>query len=309
VERTERTGGRGPGKTALRFTALALSMLAAVVAAADEQKPTEAEPKVGSPAYADEEMCVACHGDQAESYGKTPHAAALAAESRPEAQRGCQACHGPGAAHADAGGGKGVGGLRAFARTEPAGERSAACLKCHASWESLHDFKAGEHALAAVACTGCHRMHGGTAERLLARKTPELCYGCHLDVRAKFSLPEHHKVNEGVLDCIDCHRPHGTRNRVALRAPNDRACFRCHGELEGPFVFEHFGLVTEGCARCHDPHGSVNRHLLVRQQVAQLCYECHTVTPPTHLQPSFRDCTRCHVDIHGSNVDPRFLEQ
>ncbi len=34
-----------------------------------------------------------------------------------------------------------------------------------------------------------------------------------------------------------------------------------------------------------------------------------TVTPATHLQASFRDCTRCHVAIHGSNVDPRFLEQ
>jgi hypothetical protein len=51
----------------------------------------------------------------------------------------------------------------------------------------------------------------------------------------------------------------------------------------------------------------VNRHLLIRQQVAQLCYECHAVTPQTHLQPSFRDCTRCHVDIHGSNTDPRFI--
>jgi hypothetical protein len=53
----------------------------------------------------------------------------------------------------------------------------------------------------------------------------------------------------------------------------------------------------------------VNRHLLIRQQVAQLCYECHTVTPSSHVQPSYRDCTRCHVDIHGSNIDPRFLEQ
>jgi hypothetical protein len=53
----------------------------------------------------------------------------------------------------------------------------------------------------------------------------------------------------------------------------------------------------------------VNRHLLVRQQVAQLCYECHSVTPPDHLQPSYRDCTRCHVDIHGSNLDPHFLER
>jgi DmsE family decaheme c-type cytochrome len=116
-------------------------------------------------------------------------------------------------------------------------------------------------------------------------------------------------VNEGVVTCLDCHRPHGSRNLAALRGANDLTCFRCHGDLEGPFVFEHAGNVTEGCQRCHDPHGSVNRHLLIRQQVAQLCYECHAVTPSNHLQPSYRDCTRCHVAIHGSNVDPRFLEQ
>ena len=251
---------------------------------------------------------MACHAEQGESYGKTPHAAALADASRPE-PRGCEACHGPGAAHVEAGGGKGVGDLQTFARARPASQRSAVCLKCHAGGESLHAFKSGEHGLAAVACTDCHRMHGGVGERLLAKKTPELCYGCHLEVRAKLALPEHHKVNEGVVSCLDCHRPHGSRNPRLLRGTNNRECFRCHGDVEGPFVFEHAGLVTEGCVRCHDPHGSVNRHLLVRQQVAQLCYECHAVTPPNHLQPSYRDCTRCHVDIHGSNVDPRFLEQ
>jgi DmsE family decaheme c-type cytochrome len=160
-----------------------------------------------------------------------------------------------------------------------------------------------------VACTDCHRIHAGRGDHLLAEEPPRLCYGCHLEVRAKFALPEHHKVNEGVVSCLDCHSAHGSRHPRMLRGTNNRECLRCHADVEGPFVFEHEGLVTEGCVRCHDPHGSVNRHLLVRQQVAQLCYECHTLTPPTHLQPSFRDCTRCHVAIHGSNVDPRFLEQ
>jgi DmsE family decaheme c-type cytochrome len=152
-------------------------------------------------------------------------------------------------------------------------------------------------------------MHTGKGEALLAKPLPGLCHDCHLEVRAKFALPEHHKVNEGVLSCLDCHDAHGSRTPRLMRGANDRACFRCHADVEGPFVFEHAGNVTEGCVRCHDPHGSVNRHLLVRQQVAQLCYECHSVTPSDHLQPSYRDCTRCHVEIHGSNLDPRFLER
>jgi hypothetical protein len=41
-------------------------------------------------------------------------------------------------------------------------------------------------------------MHGGIGERLLAKPKPDLCYGCHLEIRAKFALPEHHKLSEGV---------------------------------------------------------------------------------------------------------------
>jgi len=188
------------------------------------------------------------------------------------------------------------------------------CLVCH---EALRQQKV-VHAAIAMGCPSCHSSidageipHKKTnnSPKGLSSEPPELCYGCHLQVRAKFALTEHHKVNEGVVSCVDCHRPHGSRNPSMRRAANDTTCFRCHGDKEGPWVFEHAGLVAEGCLRCHDPHGSVNRHLLVRQQVAQLCYECHTVTPGTHLQPRFRDCTRCHAAIHGSNVDPRFLER
>jgi predicted CXXCH cytochrome family protein len=93
-----------------------------------------------------------------------------------------------------------------------------------------------------------------------------------------------------------------------MREPKDRTCVGCHVEIEGPWVFEHEGLVTEGCLGCHVAHGSTNRHLLKLRQVAQLCLQCHTVTPSSHTQPSYRDCTRCHTAIHGSNTDPRLLE-
>jgi DmsE family decaheme c-type cytochrome len=267
-----------------------------------------AEEPAAAPAYAGSDTCAACHPDQAESHGKTAHGRVLDAPDRAPAESGCEACHGPGQAHVDAGGGKGVGGLQAFGKSGPASERAAPCLRCHGGQADRTHFRSSAHALSGVACTSCHTEHAPQAEPLLRSAPPKLCTPCHLEVRAKLGLPEHHKVNEGVVGCLDCHAAHGSPNRAALRGTNNRECFRCHGDLEGPFVFEHEAILSEGCMRCHDPHGSTNRHLLARQQVAQLCYECHTVTPANHVQPSFRDCTRCHTAIHGSNSDPRFFE-
>src|SRR5262249_19750206 len=95
-----------------------LLMLVGIVACAGSKthvdEETAAAPVGGK--YAGPDVCVACHEDQAASYAKTIHAHVLAGEGRPESDRGCEACHGPGAEHAEAGGGKGVGGVRAFAR-------------------------------------------------------------------------------------------------------------------------------------------------------------------------------------------------
>jgi DmsE family decaheme c-type cytochrome len=294
--------------------ALAALALGATAVAAAEAPPAAPAPAASAPAapapapsYLGAEVCESCHEAAAATYAKTPHAPALAGAERPESQRGCEACHGPGSDHMEAGGAK--ASIRTFARERPARERSAPCLGCHAGAADLHGWAAGEHALSAVACTDCHRMHGGVGARLLHRPTPALCEGCHLEVRAEFRMTERHGMGDRPLDCLECHRPHGARSATALRRTPARECLRCHGEYEGPFVFEHEGLVTEGCVRCHKPHGTPNRHLLLYQQVAQLCYDCHTVTPSSHLQPSFRDCTRCHTAIHGSNTDPRFLER
>jgi len=258
--------------------------------------------------YVGDDMCRVCHQDLTETYDKTVHGWALAVEGQLPADHGCEACHGPGSLHVAAGGSE-PGGLQTFASDRPATERSAACLRCHGSAPDVHPFRSSTHAASGLACTSCHTGHDAPKDHLLRTAPPELCYACHLEVRAEFALPEHHRVNEGVVGCADCHQPHGSRNLMALRGTNDATCFRCHGEIEGPFVFEHAAVETEGCAGCHSPHGSVNRHLLKYQQVAQLCYQCHTVTPADHVQPSFRQCTNCHVSIHGSNIDPRFLEQ
>jgi predicted CXXCH cytochrome family protein len=79
---------------------------------------------------------------------------------------------------------------------------------------------------------------------------------------------------------------------------------------------------VDGCESCHNPHGSTNAKLLKRPVVYTLCLECHNgagnfgrggegvpLQSPAHnmADPRFRNCTTCHVRIHGSNADPRFL--
>jgi len=290
----------------MRFLLLVVLAMAACTRATPHVDEDPNTPPPGA-TYMGPDVCVACHDTQAASYAKTIHALALA--SRPESDRGCEACHGPGSAHVEAGGGKGVGGLRAFRPGEPAAGKSAACLRCHAANAERHNFRRSEHALAGVACTDCHGGHGGVGDAMLLRAVPELCYGCHEDVRASFGLPERHGPGVAPAACLDCHAVHGSTNFASQREANDRRCLACHNDIAGPFVFEHAGLKSEGCIGCHEPHGSANRHLLVRQPVALLCYQCHTVTPSTHLQPSYRDCTRCHVSIHGSNTDPHFISR
>ena len=76
--------------------------------------------------------------------------------------------------------------------------------------------------MADVACTGCHSIHKSAEPiHLLAKKQTDLCYTCHLHVRAQFSMPFKHRVNEGVIQCADCHNPHGTvRPHVAHGRPS-----------------------------------------------------------------------------------------
>jgi DmsE family decaheme c-type cytochrome len=104
---------------------------------------------------------------------------------------------------------------------------------------------------------------------------------------------------------------------------NEPGCFKCHGDKRGPFVFEHAPVRLEGCTACHEPHGSANPRMLTRGEVRMVCLEYHSNTPPAMTasktlggippafhdlrNPRFRNCTMCHVKIHGSNVHEELL--
>jgi DmsE family decaheme c-type cytochrome len=160
---------------------------------------------------------------------------------------------------------------------------------------------------------------GFSTLHMLKVSEPQLCMGCHSEVKAQFNAPFHHKVLEGAMKCSDCHNPHGgfelKQTRLATGA--DAACIKCHADKQGPFTFEHAPLKTEGCSACHTPHGSSNPRLLRFGAVSQLCLTCHSVAhdvgalepagPQHNLNAQYGNCTACHVKIHGSRSSPVFF--
>lgn len=297
--------------------------------------PPKGAPTMQNNAFVGSNACKKCHPDIWSTFYKNPHYKGLAAavapkEGEPLTAAGCETCHGPGGAHVAAGGGKPT--IIAFSQLGPR-ETLNNCLRCHSETLARANIRRSAHTQNEVVCTSCHSVHKSPAPKfLLAKKQTELCYGCHANVRAQFSMPFKHRVNEGFMNCSDCHNPHGSPGptwNMAARprqmeqiGGNEEACLKCHSDKRGPFVFEHAAVRVEGCERCHFPHGSPNPRMLRRPVVFTMCLECHNgagdfgrrtggVIPqsPSHnmSDPRYQNCTTCHVRIHGSNSDARFL--
>jgi len=283
-----------------------------------------------SAGYVGSNVCKTCHADVWLNFYKNAHYRSIASGKQAPERTGCESCHGPGKTHVEARGGKAT--IQAFSEMSPK-QALDNCLSCHGKDFTRNQIRRSSHTQADVACTSCHSIHKSpTPKFLLAKRQTDLCYGCHTTVRAQFSMPHKHRVNEGSIACSDCHNPHGSESptwRSGLRPrmvqttrDGEEPCLRCHTDKRGPFTFEHAALRVDGCESCHSPHGSMNARLLKRPVVFTLCLECHngagnfgpsgegipTQTSSHNMNdPRYRNCTTCHVRIHGSNSDPRFF--
>jgi predicted CXXCH cytochrome family protein len=364
VERNplERKMKRGNASVALWLCAAVILVAVAFAgtrAGAESAKPSKAVhasrlPTQGNAAtapsdsdYVGAETCKTCHEDQYNAYMMEPMRQTITDTSLPLSLRGCEGCHGPGAAHV-----QDPSGHPEFNfSTAPPGEKAAKCLACHQKDQHREVFNTAIHKTMGVSCDECHDPHlviSGNArervepslaqskffrltktgeqnrwldQRLLRKPQPDLCFTCHATIQAAFALPTHHRVPEGLMKCTDCHNPHGTENRTLLTKANWETCVGCHTEKRGPWLFEHPSVKVEGCIICHNPHGSTNRMMTKAGEVRFLCLSCHAnatgrdPVPPyaanvPHSPQGFQtsgDCTRCHAAIHGSNSSDVFL--
>ncbi|MEI9811248.1 MAG: DmsE family decaheme c-type cytochrome [Acidobacteriota bacterium] len=213
-----------------------------------------------APDYVGVNVCRTCHPDIASTFYRNPHYKNVATGAAPGPTVGCESCHGPGSAHVQAGGGKDTI-PRAFSKLSPQAVLDT-CLGCHAESISRANIRRSEHTTADIVCTNCHSVHHSPAPKNLLKteQQRDLCYGCHTTVRAQFSMPFKHRVNEGAVQCTDCHNPHGTfaptwnmaaRPRMVDQAVgNEEPCLKCHTDKRGPFLYEHAAVRVEGCETC-----------------------------------------------------------
>lgn len=303
---------------------LGTSLLVGVLSA--QPRPASAN----SSGYTGGTVCRTCHPNVALQFYRNPHFKTTVAQSVQAEDRGCEGCHGPGKRHVEAKGGKAT--IVAFSELSPSAALGA-CLRCHAKDLSRANIHRSSHTQADVTCISCHSIHQPqTPKSLLAKRQSDVCYGCHGDVRAQFSQPFKHRVNEGFMNCSDCHNPHGVSSspwKMARRPhmvdtglQNEEPCLKCHTDKRGPFLFEHAATRVDGCGVCHAPHGSMNARLLKRPVIFTVCLECHSgggsfgrqgdgiaLQSASHnmADPRYRNCTTCHIRIHGSNADRTFL--
>lgn len=200
---------------------------------------------------------------------------------------GCQACHGPGEAHA-ASARSGRPQPTANRRLGPAHEQADQCAGCHARRTRLVE----------DATPGAPLLDNYLPDTL----RPELYFhdGQQKDEVFEYGSYRQSRMYQAGVACTDCHEPHGGK----LRASGNALCLQCHNPAGNPRFkglqakdydspAHHFhspGQAGSQCVDCHMPsanymvvHGRRDHAIRIPQPVlsARLgspdaCRGCHT---------------------------------
>ena len=174
-------------------------------------------------------QCLGCHdySDQSPVHPllATPHGDPQQ-QGSPMAERGCESCHGPSAAHANAPtiNSPGVSfGPRWNSGIE---QQNTQCLECHSAnvGKAWHD---SVHATQNIGCATCHDAHAEADKALQNNTQAQICLLCHKTQKSGIhSLPE--KIADNP-PCSSCHNPHGNPDAERqMRNNRSAGCNSCH---------------------------------------------------------------------------------
>ncbi|HWX55706.1 MAG TPA: cytochrome c3 family protein [Verrucomicrobiae bacterium] len=164
----------------LRWTALML--LCAALLAPGQSRSQKTEQPADPSQYVGTETCKSCHED------KSAHARPQ--EKRPGQQwQGCEACHGPGKRHAEAGDPENIIRFETLSRHEAV----QICSRCHAPVKGHSALLHSQHAKTTISCLDCHSQHSAAAPHLLKTVASRLCTSCHLAPKLNSPAPSESK--------------------------------------------------------------------------------------------------------------------
>jgi DmsE family decaheme c-type cytochrome len=170
-----------------------------------------------TPRYTDQgaEVCLQCHS------GPKMHAIAAGAHGEqgspdsPLANRGCEACHGPGSFHVSrAHGGKGFPPMITFGRgseVSPREEQIDTCLACHQEEVGnvgMIEFRDSPHDRRTINCATCHVSHVESDPIHDREHQFSTCNRCHRKHIAEHPRFEDKSIDFDALACGTCHDVH-----------------------------------------------------------------------------------------------------
>jgi len=210
------------------------------------------------------------------------------------------------------------------------------CLDCH---KKVLDQRY-KHVAAEKDCANCHLSNGKTHPEegvkgfTLVGETPELCLGCHNEIRKVLKEASHrHPVMTQGKNCLNCHSPHASAEKHLLIEDETKNCIECHNKSVSQYnkpirnirqlvlsnTYTHGDISKSGCSGCHNPHGSPNLFMMIgsypegvytsaNKESFLVCFTCHNskllLDESTKTATGFRNGTENlhYFHIHGSKT-------